>query len=521
MPEKLPQHPARPEMKFHGTSPRGLETVPRSVSHEGRFGRMFRALAPFEPKDDDLALLGRTMIEKPVDVEDPKAPSNNGGLPAGYTYFGQFIDHDITFDPVSQLQRQNDPDALEDFRTPRFDLDNLYGRGPNDSPFLYDRGGKTFLIGKNSAGEDDLPRANAGDPKPGAWKRALLGDPRNDENLIVSQIHLAFLKYHNKIVKEGNSFEQAQQIVRRHYNWLVLHDFLPRIVGQNLVDSVLTSEKYGDGFSGRTWKADLRFYRFKVLPFMPVEFSVGAYRFGHSMVRFNYALNTATDAHELLIFDPADPDNELADDLRGFRERPANRQIEWSRFFDMAGDKSKLQPARAIDTQISAGLGGLPTVVIGGPASAANPSSLAERNLLRGKALLLPTGQDVARAMGLPDKLILSTDKANNQFSIGVDKPDESSPDIGSEDKKRLMQLFGNATPLWYYILKEAEVFCHGRTLGPVGGRIVAEVFIGLFLADATCFLNVEPNWKPAADKFGCVEKGKFTIADLLTFVSN
>src|SRR5437773_1558522 len=428
MPKELTQHPARPGMKFHGTSPRGLETVPRSVSHEGRFGRMFRTLAPFEPKDSDLTRLAATMIEKAVDVEEPDAPSNNGGLPGGYTYFGQFIDHDLTFDPVSQLQRQNDPDALEDFRTPRFDLDNLYGSGPNDSPFLYNRGGETFLIGKNCAGEDDLPRANAADITPGAWKRALIGDPRNDENLIVSQIHLAFLKYHNKVVAAlppgSKRFEQAQQVVRRHYNWLVLHDFLPKIVGQDLVDSVLTSEKYGDGFSGRTWKADLRFYSFKVLPFMPVEFSVGAYRFGHSLVRFNYAMNAATDEHELLIFDPKDPDNDLADDLRGFRERPADRQIEWFRFFDVAGgDKTKLQPARAIDTQISAGLGGLPTVVIGGPASASNPSSLAERNLVRGKALLLPTGQDVTRAMGLPDKLILSTDKADNQFSIGVDKP--------------------------------------------------------------------------------------------------
>jgi len=131
---------------------------------------------------------------------------------------------------------------------------------------------------------------------------------------------------------------------------------------------------------------------------------------------------------------------------------------------------------------------------------------------------LLPTGQDVGRAMGLPDELILSSD---NEFSIGVGKPDASSPEISPADKDALKQLFGDATPLWYYILKEAEVFSQGRTLGPVGGRIVTEVFVGLLLADPTCFLNIDPNWKPVAGRFGCVKKGKFTMADLVTFASN
>src|SRR5262249_43321342 len=147
---------------------------------------------------------------------------------------------------------------------------------------------------------------------------------------------------------------------------------------------------------------------------MPVEFSVAAYRFGHSMVRFNYALNEATDGHELPIFDGKDPDN----DLRGFRERPPNRQIEWFRFFEIAdSDKTKLQRARSIDTQIAAGLGDLP------PEVASHPSSLAERNLLRGKALGLPTGQDVARAMGVPKKFILSS---SNQFTVGTGYRDAS-----------------------------------------------------------------------------------------------
>src|SRR6266536_1279728 len=181
----------------HGRVPRGLESVPRSVSYDGRFGRMFRKLAPFEPSYDDLTRLAAIMIEPtdangdPVDVEQPEAPSNNDSVPAGITYLGQFIDHDLTFDPTSKLQRENDPDGLRNFRTPRFDLDSLYGSGPDDNPFLYQDGVK-FLIGQNGTGEEDLPRNTAG--------RALIADPRNDENLIVSQLHLAFLKYHNKVV---------------------------------------------------------------------------------------------------------------------------------------------------------------------------------------------------------------------------------------------------------------------------------------------------------------------------------
>src|SRR5712692_2426354 len=108
------------------------------------------------------------------------------------TEVGESGGHDLTFDPVSKLQRDNDPDALEDFRTPRFDLDNVYGRGPDESPFLYDANSEKFVIGKNGVGEEDLPRS------PNV--RALIGDPRNDENLIVSQLHLAFLKYHNAVV---------------------------------------------------------------------------------------------------------------------------------------------------------------------------------------------------------------------------------------------------------------------------------------------------------------------------------
>jgi hypothetical protein len=496
--------------KFHGAPPRGLENVPRSTSHAGRFGRLFRQLEPLDPDTNLLLSLANSMLEQPTDVDDKDATSNNQRLSAGFTYLGQFIDHDLTFDPVSKLQRDNDPNALEDFRTPRFDLDNVFGPGRDDAPFLYN--GDKFVIGMNESGEDDLPRSPNG--------RALLGDPRNDENLIVSQLHLAFLKFHNAVVDAlpagPNRFDDARETVLFHYQWLLIHEFLTGVVGTDLVKHILLPDRYAiqtnpDSKEALAWKVDLKFYGFKVFPFMPVEFSAAAYRFGHSMVRFTYALNPETDGAELPIFATSGPD------LRGFRPRPPQRKIEWFRFFKFDGaDPDKLQSARAIDTLLSAGLGVLPDVV------AQNPNSLPARNLLRGKALSLPGGQDVARLMGIPEDLVLGNNK--NKLEVGTGyklpdgTPDPSVPPLAPALKQQLEDAFGTATPLWYYILKEAEVFGKGQHLGPVGGRIVAEVFLGILKADPTSYLNLAPGWEPSKGHFGCKKDGRYTIQDLLEF---
>src|SRR2546422_2972025 len=148
----MPLHP------FHGAEPRGLMAVLRSPLFEGRFGRMFRNLPPFLPSNEALDALARQMVEAEPQPGQDDTTAGNPHNPPGFTYFGQFVDHDLTFDPTSQLQRDNDPDALVDFRTPRFDLDSIYGRGPDDQPFLYEPDSLHFLIGHNAANEDDLPR---------------------------------------------------------------------------------------------------------------------------------------------------------------------------------------------------------------------------------------------------------------------------------------------------------------------------------------------------------------------------
>jgi hypothetical protein len=483
----------------HISHPRGSDLAPRSIFLEGRFGRMFRTIPSFEPIDGHLVTLSERMREEPT-AEQPGgwqgagAPLD-GEIPAGYTYLGQFIDHDITFDPVSSLQRQNDPDGLQNFRTPRFDLDSLYGAGPNNHPFMYDPdvdGGRTtFLIGRNEAGDDDLPR-NVLDPRAQGHPRgrALIGDPRNDENVIVSQLHLVFLKFHNRVVAKVRDeqpglapdllFEEAQRVVRWHYQWVVVHDFLDQLVGTSVIEDILQSSAYDapgqDDVPLR--EVRLRFFRWQRQPFMPVEFSVAVYRFGHSMIRPTYRINPTVP--ELPIFTPSATPDPL-EDFRGFRPLPAQWTIDWSFFFDLdQGDN--LQRARRIDRFLSPPTFRLP----GFPEEAAG---LALRNLRRATALGLPSGQRVARAMCLEPL---------------------SDEDLGIVDISP--EFVGNA-PLWLYVLREADLIGGGSRLGPVGGRIVAEVLLGLLKGDPLSFLNVEPCWTPELG-----ENGAFKMPQLIRF---
>ncbi|HVW86624.1 MAG TPA: hypothetical protein VHB50_18190, partial [Bryobacteraceae bacterium] len=231
----------------HGSGVRGASLSRSSPLFDGPFGRIFRALPPadFGPTDNDsiqaLTALAAKMTADPDPPKDGPDPEE-GGIPAAYTYLGQFIDHDLTFDPASSLQRQNDPDALVDYRTPRFDLDNVYGRGPDDQPYLYEDG-RMFVLGEPITGAaanpngKDLPRSN---PANGI-QRAIIGDPRNDENIIVSQLQGLLHRFHNKVAADntGWDFSRVQREVRFHYQWLVLHDFLPAVIDADVLHGVM------------------------------------------------------------------------------------------------------------------------------------------------------------------------------------------------------------------------------------------------------------------------------------------
>lgn len=504
----------RPAARRHGVELRGLGAVPSSPLFEGRFGRMFRGLPVFSHDENQLRALGEKMVseaeeevtpEGEVDGEETTKP-----IPAGFTYLGQFIDHDLTFDPVSLLDRQNDPDALTDFRTPRFDLDSVYGRGPADQPYLYDQeraiAGETglfMLLGRTVSAN---PAIAGPDVTRNSQGRALLGDPRNDENLIVSQLHSVFLRFHNKMLETvaaqtglvgSDLLKETQRRVRWHYQWVVIHDFLVRVCGQETVDAVFPVEHHhvlgrdGKAQAVKVREPKLKFYHPKHKAFMPVEFSVAAYRFGHSMVRPIYRFNSVIPRVPIFTTNFA-PDN--LENLNGFRPLPPEWGFEWQFFYELGGNPpdKPMQKAYRIDQQLVNPLGTLPAT--------GAPVSLAVRNLLRGFRMSLPSGQTVARAMDIHPL-------DDNDLRVGPrDEPQTPLTDLGASFKRN--------APLWYYVLREAEVFHEGNQLGPVGARIVAEVFVGILKEDKLSYQSVNPAWTPELAGPG----GRFTMVDLIRF---
>jgi hypothetical protein len=516
---------------------------------DGPFGRIFRALpsADFGNSDAESLKALRELAKAMTSVADPADPkdgpdSEESGIPAAFTYFGQFIDHDLTFDPASSLQKQNDPDALVDFRTPQFDLDNLYGRGPDDQPYMYEADGKSFVLGTQLSGAPevngearDLQR-NAQDPA-----RALIGDPRNDENVIVAQFQGLMQRFHNRVIADNPtwSFPKVQQIVRFHYQWVLLHDFLPKVVSAGVLNSVMPTAQDGSMIVD---SRNLHFFHFRNSAFMPLEFSVAAYRFGHSMIRPGYRLNNGV---------PLKPDGKREEkdtllpifkqglhpkDLRGFKAPQEDWAIDWRRFIDLepmsyggpidnpdiknVGNRNRLQLAYKIDTSLVSPLGVLPASV------AVDPSILAARNLERGWRLRLPSGQDVARAMGIAPL-------TDDQIVIGKFIGDAAGPGDIVVPAKSFGSFAGGAfadnCPLWTYCLAETlettlkvktldgDKLIATRQLGPVGGRIVTETFVGLLLADSSSYVSLNPDWAPTT----YIQNGVFGLRELVAAALN
>jgi hypothetical protein len=459
-----------------------------------RFGRIFERMPPFADsrrRGLEVALVelgspggildaGDRLERGPVQlITDPALSSHNPDNPthtAGTTFMGQFMDHDMTFDLASPLGRPADPARSQNGRTPSFDLDSVYGAGPVGSAQLYDPADRAKLKVESGGHFEDVPRTSDG--------TAIVGDPRNDEHVVIAGLHAAFLLFHNHVVdrlRVGTEtdavalYGEARRLTTWHYQWLILYEFLPLFVGQALVDDILRR--------GR------RFYRpAKGRASIPVEFQGAAYRFGHSMVRPSYRANLAGDGGKPffgLIFDTSEPPGPDPGDLRGGFRAP-RRFVGWQTFFDFGDGEVKRN--KRIDTRVSTPLFHLP---LGAIASHSGPSALPVRTLLRQVTWSLPSGQALARRMGVPG--LGAADLAElKSWGLGLDR----------------------STPLWYYVLKEAELVEDGLHLGPVGGRIVAEVIVGLLQADPYSYLAYDPRWRPSLP---ARSSGDFRMTDFLT----
>lgn len=442
-------------------------------------GRRFSRLWDLPAALHDPRLLNEIGRPKgPMDACEDKA---EGTLPVGLVFFGQFIDHDITLDTSSHLpstlNEHTKVREVENFRTPTLDLDCLYGQGPEAHPYLYhqreDAGampGATLIVDGH-----DLQRNIEG--------TAIIGDPRNDENAVVSQLQYGFIRFHNAVVTRLSAqtglsgtalWENARAVVLSHYHWIVAMEFLPAIIGQQT-----WREIHSDG---RVLFQPERHGAASI----PIEFSAAAYRFGHSMIPGTIDYNSTPEYQQIALFD-----SRLG---RAFGGRPV--AIDWTSFVG-----NRAQRARRLDTTLASTLLDLPF--------AADERSLARRNLLRGLGFRLPSGQAVR------DKLCQA---------LGREIP-KTRVRLTDSEREHLAGLhldctsFEESTPLWFYILAEAQEQARGNHLGPVGGRIVGEVLLGLMENDTRSFLNHTPEWYPGGsmDDLKLVEDGQtFDLERLL-----
>jgi Animal haem peroxidase len=423
----------------------------------GRYMRLFPELPALAIEPGLLRAIGRA---------GGACDATNGGafearaIAAGRPVFGQYVAHDLSADR-SPVTHHDAMALLRNARSARLDLEVLYGKGPVDSPYLYRRVDPArLLLGRGESGqEDDLPRNPEG--------VALAGDPRQDGHVLVSQMHVAMIRAHNRLVDrlradgvpDADLFGEARRALAWHYQWVVLHDYLPETIGRERAARLLES---GPGHFRPEGPGQL-----------PLEFADAAYRFGHSQIRDCYQLQ------------PGGPALRLVPDLIGFRPAPAGHVVHWPLLLDVPG-RPPAQRARAIDGRLPGSLIHLPARITGA-VDDADHASLALRDLLRGTATGLPSGEAVARQAG----------------EVPLAREETGLAALG----------WPGETPLWYYILREAAVREEGERLGPVGSLIVGEVLLGVIDSDPSSQRSVDPGWRPSLPSR---QPGQFTLTDLL-----
>jgi Animal haem peroxidase len=451
--------------------------------------------------------LAETNLKK---VGGAMATGGGGGsdVPAGFTYLGQFIDHDLTFDRTAvELGDRVGPTELLQARSPSLDLDSLYGAGPQDpeSEKFYEADRIHLRMGKTRADAGipakdgfDLPRGEGSSAA--AKRQAIIPDPRNDENLAVAQTHLAFIRFHNRVVDTlpasvpaSQRFARARRIVTKHYQWMIRTDYLPRICAAGVVSNVFGSGR--KAFEVGVPPTDM--------PTMPLEFSVAAFRLGHSMIREAYNWNKIFDdgagTLDLLFFFSG-----LSGDLGGGQRLPSSWIADFRRLYDFgeAGrdnltvPEGKFNRAMRIDSRLATGLRNLPL-----PGN--EERNLAVRNLLRARMVTLATGQQMAtflRSKGVTLTRLTQAQLRNGANGVELDELSGPQRDALLRD-----------TPLWFYMLREAELNA-GRMKG-VGARVVAETFHRAMEGSQESIVR-DPTWRPELGP----DSSTFRMVDLLLF---
>jgi hypothetical protein len=461
---------------------------------------------------EGLIALGEAMGD-PGTGKQPK-PELDSQASSFFTYFGQFIDHDSTIrtdgdTPVSTIENKAaikpvDPDKVErelkNGRRPFLDLDSLYGDGPslsvnshNESDDLYDAAlhlkTANFAGTNKSSGQPylDIPRADTDIPDAGGVlvePRGLIADERNDENINVSQLHASFLTFHNAVYHglggaqaTKANFIKARQRVRWSYQYIVIHQYLKTICDENVVDDTLLN---GPRFLGAA--------NGQKGVFMPLEFSVAAFRFGHSMIRSSYQINKDTELGIMEMLLPSHTNPKQGGTNAKFvtdQSKPPRPmldpalQIDWRNYVG----KNPVNKARKIDPLLAVGLFDLPTA---GRQKSDILKHLAISNLLRGYSLSIPTGQAACQAFGIEPLCAHEIMSAVRQLD-GVDPHEHEK---GALTKVFCKYPFAYKTPLWFYILLEAHAQQDGERLGALGSRIVCETLIGMIKADPNSVLN-------------------------------
>ncbi len=407
------------------------------------YGKLFPELKPLIVSDSHLKDLTELMIDYQWQCKDSKVVSN------GLAIFGQFLAHDMTFEVTSKFRGYNQIETFVNDRTIRLDLDCMYGQWNQD--FLYDAKSRDkLLLGeKYEKGEYswyDLQR--------NAQEKAIIPDARNDENIIVSQMHMLFILFHNKMVDQVKSycsanetFQEARRWVIWYYQWLILHEYLYKITDWTIFEDILANgPKY-----------------FDCPDFLPLEFAGAVFRTGHSQTREDNRINEDT---EKSLFE-----------LGAFQKM--EEYVDWRFMFDF--EDGCVQYARVIDTKIGKIFHDIPFIKSGNKYE----RSLPYRNLKRGVVYGLASGEDIARRMCIEPLEIEETRKMGG-------------------------------TPLWYYVLKEAQVLGHGgEHLGPMGSRLMLECFLAILNYDQHSFQVLHPKWRPELGR----NEGKFDFVDLVNFV--